>query len=441
MVEKMLKILVVDDDKNIRDLIKMAFESKYEVDTANSAEKALELIKEKDFDIIISDYNMSKMTGLDLLENINSKNSQIFFILITAYGSSELIIKSMQTGAFEFISKPFKLSDLKSIVENIRQRICELRNCAETQTEDKGISDFSTMMIANSPTYINTLKEMAKIAKSDYTVLLLGETGVGKEVMANLIHNYSLRKDKLFTAINCNAIPENLLESELFGYEKGAFTGADKPKPGLLEITNGGTFFFDEIGDLSLEMQVKLLRVLQENKVRRIGSKSEIDLNIRYIFATNVDLNKKVQENLFRKDLYYRIKVATINIPPLRERKEDIIPLAEYFIKKHSDREVVISNNAKKFLLNYHFPGNIRELENIIRQSLTKIGTSSIIMKEDLVDFIHYENYDKKKRTITKEELLNILAETGYNKSLTAERLNIGRTTLYRILDKYGIKI
>lgn len=431
----MLKILIVDDDKNTREMIKSTLQKNYHVETSNSAESALELIKNNSFDIIISDYNMYEISGLDFLERIKKMGINTYFILITAYGTGDLAIKSIQAGAYEYLNKPFKISELKSIISKIEKRM------EETAKQDDKRDDLSESpaIIAFSQSYLNVLKEMAKVANTDIPILILGESGAGKEVLAKMIHENSNRAKNNYIAINCNAIPESLMESELFGYEKGSFTGADKTKVGLLEQANFGTFFFDEIGDLNLDLQVKLLRVLQENKIRRIGGKTEIPLNVRFIFATNVDLEKKVEKGEFRTDLYYRIKVATLKIPPLRERKEDILPLAEYFVKKYSESEVLFSVEAKKFLLKYNFPGNIRELENMIRQALVRIRGTGVIMKDDLISGIEDEIIEKKFNQIKKEDLLEALRKANYNKSVAASLLKIGRSTLYRLIDKYNI--
>lgn len=432
----MLSILVVDDDRNTREMIKAALVKNYIVELANSVENALDIMKDKYFDIIISDYNMYNMSGLDFLEKIKSKNINSYFVLITAYGTGDLAIKSIQAGAYEYLNKPFKISELKSVITSIEKRIDELNN-RELPAYNESNSD--KLIIAYSPSYLNVLKDMAKVASTDIPILILGESGTGKEVLAKMIHNNSNRSKGNFIAANCNAIPETLMESELFGYEKGAFTGADKTKVGLLEQANGGTFFFDEIGDLSLDIQVKLLRILQENSIRRIGGKMELPLNVRFIFATNVDLEKKIHEGKFRLDLYYRIKVSTLKIPPLRERREDILPLADYFIKKYSSENVILSSDAKKFLLKYNYPGNIRELENIIRQALVKVMGKGIIMKDDIVSELDEEISSKKFNQIKMEDVIEALKKTNQNKSLAAEYLKISRSTLYRLLEKYNI--
>ncbi|MDK2793355.1 MAG: hypothetical protein PWQ25_2218, partial [Deferribacteres bacterium] len=377
-----LKVLVVDDDKNSREIIKMGLQKDYDVKVAYDGIHAYDILKKEKFDVIICDFVMNELDGLELLRRIKSEGNDAIFILITAFGTSELTIKSIQEGAYEYLSKPFKIKDLKRIIENYEKRqaaaVSVEINDVEAENKDE--------IIANSPNFVQVLKDLAKIAKSDMPVLILGESGTGKEVIANLIHKYSNRKNNEFFAVNCNAIPASLLESELFGYEKGSFTGADKDKKGYFELANNGTLFLDEIGDLELDIQVKLLRVLQENTIRRVGGKKEIKLNVRYVFATNVNLENKVKDGKFRKDLYFRLKVAEIKLPPLRERKLDILPLANYFLKKYAEGGEILklSKEAEKCLLKYDFPGNIRELENVIRNAIVKAKDSGVILKTDL---------------------------------------------------------
>ncbi|MBZ4644476.1 MAG: two-component system, NtrC family, response regulator AtoC [Deferribacteraceae bacterium] len=431
-----LKVLVVDDDKNSREIIKMGLQKDYDVKVAYDGIHAYDILKKEKFDVIICDFVMNELDGLELLRRIKSEGNDAIFILITAFGTSELTIKSIQEGAYEYLSKPFKIKDLKRIIENYEKRqeaAISVENNNNTETENKD------EIIANSPNFVQVLKDLAKIAKSDMPVLILGESGTGKEVIANLIHKYSNRKNNEFFAVNCNAIPASLLESELFGYEKGSFTGADKDKKGYFELANNGTLFLDEIGDLELDIQVKLLRVLQENTIRRVGGKKEIKLNVRYVFATNVNLENKVKDGKFRKDLYFRLKVAEIKLPPLRERKLDILPLANYFLKKYAEGDEILklSKEAEKCLLKYDFPGNIRELENVIRNAIVKAKDSGVILKTDL----NLCPIDKAENVLVdKNALIKALDDYNGNKVKVAEALGISRSTLYRMLDRHGIK-
>ena len=433
----MLKVLVVDDDKNSRDLIRLSLRGIYEVDVAVNGVHALELLKSKSYDVVICDFVMNDLDGLELLKKLKEMGSKSVFILITAFGTSDLAIEAIQKGAYEYLSKPFKIGELKKIMQDLEKRF----NLAEKEEHNESQERvFDNRIIGKSDKFIDILKEMARIAMTETPVLILGESGTGKEIIANSIHNYSSRKNKPFVAVNCSAIPASLLEAELFGYEKGAFTGADKPHAGYFEQANSGTLFLDEIGDLEMDIQVKLLRALQENSIRRVGGTKETKLNVRYIFATNVDLQRKIDEGKFRTDLYFRLKVCQINIPPLRERKDDIVPLANYFIKKYNKfpREIVLSQEAERCLLRYNFPGNIRELENIIRASLVKAQYTGVIMKSDL-NLCVEKSLDTNLKVLGREQVLSALEKTGHNKVKAAELLGVSRSTFYRLLEKYNL--
>ncbi len=427
----MLKILIVDDDKNSREILKLALEKYYYVEIAVNGVEALEILKNKDFNVVICDLVMDEIDGFEVLDFVNSLDKNIFFILITAYGTGDIAVQSIQKGAYEYLSKPFKISTLKNILKKLEKRLS-----TEQGKEIKHIQE--SEFIAKSPVFLETLKQMARLAITDVPVLITGESGTGKEIIAKNLHLYSNRKDYPFVPVNCSAIPPTLLESELFGYEKGAFTGATGSKPGYFEQANKGTLFLDEIGDLNLDLQVKLLRVLQESKIRRLGGKKDIDLDVRFVFATNADLKKLVDTGKFRADLYYRLNVARIHVPPLRERKEDILPLAYFFLKKYSpDTKFFISKETEKKLLKYSFPGNIRELENIIRAAIVIAKETGVIMPDDL-------NIDEEeliiKKEISKKDILIALKQTRGNKTKAAKLLNIGRATLYRLMDKYNLK-
>ncbi len=430
----MLKILVVDDDKNSRDILKLSLEKSYKVDVAVNGIQALEMIKENDYNVVVCDLIMDDVDGFDVLQKIKELNKNIYFILITAYGTGDIAVKSIQEGAFEYLSKPFKILTLKEILRKLEKRLNIQNRKEEEYVENE--SGF----IARSPVFLETLKQMARLAATDVPVLITGESGTGKEVIAQNIHLYSSRKDFPFVAVNCSAIPPTLLESELFGYEKGAFTGASSSRAGYFEQANKGTLFLDEIGELNIDLQVKLLRVLQESQIRRLGGKKDINLDIRFIFATNADLKKLVEEGNFRADLFYRLKVAEIRIPPLRERKDDILPLAYHFLNKYTpddlSKKFFITKETEKVLLNYSFPGNVRELENIIRSSVVIARDTGVIMPDDL-------NIEQeiRERNITKKDILDALKKVNGNKTKAAKFLNIGRATLYRLLEKYNLEL
>ena len=430
----MLKILIVDDDKTSRDILKLSLEKNYNVEVAVNGVQALGKLSENDYNVVVCDLIMDDVDGFDVLNKIKELDKDIYFILITAYGTGDIAVKSIQEGAFEYLSKPFKISTLKNILRKLENRLT-----IQNQSE-KNYKYEKSGFIARSPIFLETLKQMARLAATDVPVLITGESGTGKEVIAQNIHIYSSRKDSPFVPVNCSAIPPTLLESELFGYEKGAFTGASTNKTGYFEQANGGTLFLDEIGELNIELQVKLLRVLQERQIRRLGGKKDIDLNIRFIFATNANLKNLVDNGKFRADLYYRLKVAEIHIPPLRERIEDIIPLAYHFLEKYIPSEdkksYFLSKEAEKVLLKYKFPGNVRELENIIRSAVVIAKDTGVIMPDDL-------NIEKelKEKNITPEKIKDALAAVNGNKTKAAKLLNIGRATLYRLMEKYNLEI
>ncbi len=428
----MLKILIVDDDKTSRDVLKLSLEKNYNVDLAVNGVQAIDKLLKNDYNVVVCDLIMDDVDGFDVLEKIKELDKDIYFILITAYGTGDIAVKSIQEGAFEYLSKPFKISTLKNILKKLENRLnIQNQSKKDYKYEKSGF-------IARSPVFLETLKQMARLAATDVPVLITGESGTGKEVIAQNIHIYSSRKDSPFVAVNCSAIPSTLLESELFGYEKGAFTGANSNKTGYFEQANNGTLFLDEIGELNIDLQVKLLRVLQESQIRRLGGKKDINLNIRFIFATNANLKSLVDEGKFRSDLYYRLKVAQINIPPLRNRVEDILPLAYHFLKKYipegDEKNYFLSKEAEKVLLNYKFPGNVRELENIIRSAVVIAKDTGVIMPDDL-------NIEKelKEKNITPEKIKNALATVNGNKTKAAKLLNIGRATLYRLMEKYNL--
>ena len=427
----MLRILIVDDDKNSREILKLALEKFYKVEVAVNGIEAIKKLKSEDYNVVICDLIMDDIDGFDVLDFVRNLNKEIFFILITAYGTGDIAVQSIQKGAFEYLSKPFKISTLKNILKKLEKRLSTEQTTIKYETVEK--SEF----IAKSPVFLETLKHMARLATTDVPVLITGESGTGKEIIARNLHLYSHRKDKPFVPVNCSAIPSTLLESELFGYEKGAFTGANTSKTGYFEQANRGTLFLDEIGDLNLDLQVKLLRVLQESKIRRLGGKKDIELDVRFIFATNADLKNLVEKGKFRADLYYRLNVARIHVPPLRERREDILPLAYHFIKKYSENgKIFLSKEAEKKLLKYHFPGNIRELENIIRASIVIAKETGVIMPDDLN--IEEEEISFRKE-ISKKDIIKALRQSHGNKTKAAKLLNIGRATLYRLIDKYKL--
>jgi two-component system response regulator PilR (NtrC family) len=381
------KILVVDDDEGIREFLEiMLTREGYDVTTAPDATKALSRCRKEIFDLILTDLRMPKVDGIEFLKAVKDISQETMVILITAYASPETAVSAMKEGAYDYIEKGFNIEDIKTIISGALDKKGVKREDALFIKEVEDAVSFANM-IGKSKGMLKVYSLIKKVAETPTNVLILGESGTGKELVARAIHANSQRKNVPFAVINCGGVPESLLESELFGYVKGAFTGAYGDKPGLFEIARGGTIFLDEIGDLPPLLQVKLLRVVQEKTFRRVGGTEEKKVDVRIISATNKNLEEKVKDGSFREDLYFRLNVIPINIPPLRERKEDIPVLTKHFIEKCSKefgKEIrTISSYAMELLMKYPFPGNVRELENIIERSVA-METSNIILPENL---------------------------------------------------------
>jgi DNA-binding NtrC family response regulator len=364
-------ILVVDDEKNQREILETILSSEgYDVTTASSGEAAMKFVQSRRFDLVLTDLKMTGMSGLDLLKELTNFDKSIIVILLTAHGSVDSAVDALRLGAFDYLQKPY---DQAKLLETVSRSLNKL-------------SALDTEIVSESPEMDKVKKLILKIAKSNSTVLIRGESGTGKELIARSIHMNSLRANNTFQAVNCAAINENLLESELFGHEKGSFTGAVGEKKGLFEIADGGTLFLDEIGELDIALQAKLLRALQEREIRRVGGVKEIPVDVRVLAATNRDLLKMTEEKRFREDLYYRLNVLSIEIPPLRERVTDLPVLIEYFIKKHTrgtSRDIKIEPAAKKLLHDYHYPGNVRQLESAIERAIL-LSENDTITVDDL---------------------------------------------------------
>jgi two-component system response regulator PilR (NtrC family) len=384
----MAKILVVDDEQGMRELLEiMLVREGYRVVTAADATKALQRCRKEVFDLIITDLKMPKVDGLTFLREAKKISPGVMVILITAYASAETALAAMKEGVYDYLEKDFAIDDLKRIIRNA------LTNKGEKQKDLLFLKEVGQQvrfgeMIGKSSEILKIYATIRKIAQTLTNILILGESGTGKELVARAIHENSPRNGMPFVVINCGGIPENLLESELFGYCKGAFTGAYTDKQGLFEFARGGTIFLDEVAELSTFLQVKLLRVVQEKTFRRIGGSDDISVDVRIISATNKNLAEMVKAEKFREDLYYRLNVIPLFLPPLRERKEDIPILTNYFIEKYSKelgKDVkTISTYAMELLLGYQFPGNIRELKNIIERSVA-LETSNIILPDNLI--------------------------------------------------------
>lgn len=389
----MSSILVVDNEKNICEVLSIMLEKEgYSVRTARNGIEAVKLLREKDFDAILTDIQMPRSNGLDVLDAVTRERPQTPVIMMTAFASAETAVHAMKQGAFDYVSKPFKNEELKLILKNAveKKRLADENIQLKLALKEK--YEFANI-IGKSQGMQKVFHYISKVATSNATVLILGESGTGKELVAKALHFNSPRREGPFISINCGAVPEALLESELFGHEKGAFTSADSTKVGLMEAASGGTFFLDEVGEAPLSIQVKLLRVLQEMEIVRVGGTHPIKVDLRIVAATNQNLESNVKDKTFREDLYYRLKVVPIELPPLRSRPEDIPFLANHFFQKfisqHKGGEKIegIDSEAMKVLENYSWPGNVRELENVIERAVV-LETSNLITKSSLPDDI-----------------------------------------------------
>ncbi len=449
----MQKILIVDDDKLTCDFIaELLDEFKVEIVTTQNPQDALALGTEERFDVVISDINLqSRLTGLDVLKRFKQSMPESEVILISGFGTLETAIEAVREGAFDYISKPFNINEVKAVVK----RALEKKRLIQENEQLKSRLDTiqpATNLIGSSPKMLAVYKSIANVASSKSTVLIYGESGTGKELVAKQIHSNSPRKQRSFLAVNCGALTETLLESELFGYQKGAFTGANSDRIGLFEEADGGTLFLDEVGDTTQAMQVKLLRALQEQEIKRVGGTKTIKVDIRLIAATNHDLEELVREGKFREDLLYRLSVITIALPPLRERREDIPLLISHFMRKHSQNQRLqprVSQEAMDALASYSWPGNVRELENTIER-LCQFSKGGIITLEDLpskmnskVRLHHSHLFDglPSLDEFERRYLIHILEVTKHNKSQAAEVLGINRRTLYRMAERFGIDL
>jgi two-component system response regulator PilR (NtrC family) len=405
------RLLVVDDERSMRELLSIVLRREgYDVTLAENGRAAIDQLERGRFDLLISDIKMPDMTGVDVLRAAKRIDPDILGIMITAFASADTAIEAMRLGAHDYLSKPFDVDELKMKVRNaLEQRLLRQENVLLKRA--LGSTHQFANIVGRSDKMLAIFKLIEQIARTDSTVLVTGESGTGKEWVARAIHFYSLRRDRPFVALNCGALPETLLESELFGHMKGAFTGASANKKGLIEAAEKGTLFLDEIGEMTPMMQVKLLRVLQERKFRRLGGVEELEGAMRVIAATNQDLTKMVTEGRFREDLFYRINVIPIHLPPLREREEDIPLLAEYFLEKYRDQMGKdihgLAQETMDLLDNYEWPGNIRELENVIERAVA-LEKSQTILPESLPQHM-------VKRIVKGPAAAGMLPESGFN--------------------------
>jgi len=447
-MKKKFKILIVDDEVIIRESLRdWLSDVGHQVLTAENGLQALEIIEKEKPGIVFADLVMPGMDGIELLKSTKEISPAIDVVIITAYGSIPTAINAMREGAYDYIEKPFCPERAELLVDKLveHQRLIEENISLHQKLEER--YQFEDI-IAKSSKMRQVIEVIKVVAKSNATVLVAGESGTGKELIARAIHSQSYRKDKPFVAVSCAALPESLLESELFGHEKGAFTGAHAQRKGKFEVANRGTLFMDEIGEMSANIQVHLLRVLEEKEFARVGGNELIKVDVRVISATNKDMKQAIANSQFREDLYYRLNVVPVELPPLRERKEDIPLLAQHFLKKftvENQKEIIgFSPEATDFLLKYEWPGNVRELENAIERAVI-LTKNSYIEATDLTQEIllkaHSVPPGRSLKEVERERVLNVLNETGGNRSETARILGISRATLYNKIREYELNV
>ncbi len=452
MSEKKHSILVIDDELNTREGLRLAFEDKYDVNLAEDALKGFRILNEKEIEIVLTDLRMPGMDGMDFIRQVASMKNRPLVIMLTAYGSVQTALEAMDAGAYDYVSKPIDLDNLEMMID---------RGLAEMEEERKRSSGevLPGNMIAVSQKMCDVMDSVARVAPTMATVLLTGESGTGKEVVARAIHSMSSRASSPFVPVHCAALNENLLESELFGHEKGAFTGAGERVYGRFETAGDGTLFLDEIGEISLATQVKLLRVLENRTFERVGGKESIAVRARLVAATNRNLEEMVAAGTFREDLFYRLNVVTIDLPPLRERKEDIPALLDFFLKKSNmdnGKSVVgFSPEARELLTAYDWPGNVRELRNCVER-MTVFAQRNVLTLGDVPHVIRQgigkqledaENnhvpvqvsQDFNMKDNERNLIVQALSECGGNRTHAAEKLSISRRTLQRKMREYGI--
>jgi two-component system response regulator HydG len=449
----MAKILLVDDEARMRETLAIILDGQgYEVEQTGDGHLALELLERDIFDLLITDLRMDPISGIDLLRAVQERGLNMSVIMITAFGTIESAVEAMKLGACDYLTKPFQRDEILIKVRSAleKQRLARRVELLEKEFQNQYCVE---NIIGQSKQMREVLQTIQLVAHSDSTVLVTGETGTGKELVAKAIHNLSRRKSGPFIAVNCAALPEHLLESEFFGHAKGSFTGASATRKGLMEEADDGTFFMDEVGSMPLGLQAKLLRALQEKAIRRVGENRTIRLNVRLVAATNDDLVEKVKDHSFRQDLFYRLSVVPIKLPPLRARPDDIMPLADHFLAEFAARD---HKNIKDFdiaaaraLQSYSFPGNVRELENIIERAVTLCGSKSISLKELPAELggapaapIFAAESDGVKELEMQERRLveNAVKRNAGNLDRAANELGIGRTTLWRKMKRYGIE-
>jgi len=442
--------LVIDDDTSLsRVLERMLTEDGHRVTTAHDGQRGLELFRRASFDIVLTDLMMPKLDGMAVLKEVKRLNSETIVVFITAYGTVENAVEACRLGAADYITKPFSHEQLRFVIEKaIRMKELVYENIRlRTELTDKYRFD---NIVGRSGRMEEVFRLAGRVAQSDATVLLLGESGTGKELIAQAIHYSSPRREHRFMPINCASVPENLMESELFGHVRGAFTGALKDKKGKFELADGGTLFLDEVADLKGDLQAKLLRFLQEREFEPVGASEPVRVDVRIIAATNKDLDKLIREERFREDLYYRLSVVPILLPPLRERKEDIPALADHFLKRYGkERAFTVDAEAMRILMDHDWPGNVRELENVIERA-TVLATNGVITADLLPQSVRVKGRavmgsdtppgGVSMAEIERRAIIASLERTGWNKTKAAESLQIPRHVLLYKMKKLGLK-
>lgn len=452
---KNLHILIVDDEAGQRNVLAGYLRKKQcVVRESSSAEAALKELKTSAYDVVLTDFKMPGRTGFELIADIRAMRPETTVVMMTAFGTIEGAVAAMREGAYDYLTKPIDLQELDLLLQRVRERqllISENQLLREQLAERYSFSG----IVSKSSSMERVLNTAGRVAQSSAPVLIRGESGTGKELVARAIHYNSPQKNKPFVAVNCAALNENLLESELFGHEKGAFTGADRQHIGRFEAADGGTIFLDEIGDIPASTQVRLLRVLQERQFERVGGTETIRVSVRVIAATNKNLEKLIEETRFREDLYYRLNVVSITIPPLRERRDDVAPLLEYALKRYSQenkRTIDFTKEAWNFLLRYDYPGNVRELENIVQRSVilsrgTHIRTDDL--PREIQNLTPEGNVSQSESPLSLPEqverlekslVLDTLRAVGGNQSKAADKLGISERNLRYRLTKWGLK-
>lgn len=443
-MRKKISLLIVDDEESVRDsLFNWFIEDGYSVSCAENAKTALKMIEEDQFDIILSDIKMPGMDGLEMLGRIKAMNENAIVIMMTAFATVDTAVQALKEGAFDYVTKPFDPDDLSHLIRNASRQIIlkeENENLREKVISLENVHD----IIGSSPEMQQVLREVESVAQSNASVIITGESGTGKELIARAIHANSSRRLFPLVSVHCGALTESLLESELFGHEKGAFTGAVYNRKGRFEMADSGTIFLDEIATISMKMQIELLRVLETKTFMRVGGTKQIHSDFRVICATNRDLKKMVDAGTFREDLYYRLNVVNIFIPPLRDRKEDIPLLANYFIDKFcksmSRSKITIDPTAMKRLQEFDFPGNVRELENMIERAIV-IGNGKEIKVKDLpIQSQSPVSNIESLEDLEKTHILGILQKYEWNISRSSKALGVDRVTLYNKIKKYDLK-